>query len=278
MVDEEHAAGDNGIHGDRPRPVRSARSGATPAHYDRRRGGNGSRTGGSASGVWGKLCAVSGTLAVLAGAALVCRAVAPAAVPVLSGVSLHSLMLMGVALAVLTVVLVVVARVRASSRNRHTRSTVWGILAIVLSLMLVGGGLAVNTIFPDGIIQPPVRDEAPVGDAAAMRQGVESAFGACVDGWQTVDASSYPGVESIDYCIGTRVAYATFDGDSMIGLYTPAIRSKASELLSQHSGEAGDTQWASLAGGRWIIVGNKEGAERLHRAWGGTLTDISFHR
>ena len=233
---------------------------------------------GSASGIWGKLCAIFGLIAVLAGLLTVVRAVAPEKVPPIKAFSVQQCMITTIVLAVVTLVFVVIARVRAHSVQRHTLSTVWGILAIVLSLMLTGCGWAVNVIFPEGAVKPEVRDEAPITNAAAMQQGVESAYGSCPDGWKSHDTSEYPGVASIQLCVQTRTAYATFSNTSALGLYKAPLESKALELLNEHSGEAGQSEWATLSGKQWVVVGKKDGAQKLQKSWGGTVEDLSTIR
>ena len=237
-----------------------------------------SSTKRSASGIWGIMCAIAGSIAVATGVLSVMRAWNTRAVPQLPAYSAHDLIPVTCVLAALTLVLVIIARLRAARNRRKTRSTIWGILAIVLALMLSAGAYALQTIAPEGVAKPPVRDEAPISDTQAMQSGVEAVYGSCADGWQHIDASQFPGVSSIQYCLDTRTAYATFDNDTAYAALAPMIQSKAAELLSEHSGEAQGTQWATIAGKRWVVVGEKTKAKQLEKAWGGTITDISFHR
>lgn len=228
--------------------------------------------------MWGKLCAICGLISVMVAGAAAARAIAPASVPVIKDLPLDGLLIASGVMIVMTIILIVGARLRAKSFGGRTRSTVWGVFAVVLSLLFSGCGLAVNTMFSDGLVTKPVRDEAPVSDAAAMRKGVESAYGACPGGWTPADASNYPGVKSIELCVDTRTAYATFDSKSVVAMYKAPLQSKALELLETHSGEAAGSDWATLTGTKWVIVGKKQPAQKLQKAWGGTVEDLATVR
>ncbi|MBT1167020.1 hypothetical protein [Bifidobacterium simiarum] len=240
-------------------------------------GGRGERRG-SASGAWGKLCALFGLISVAVAVAVAAKGIAPETIPVIKDLPLDSLLIASGALIVVTIVLIVGARLRAKASGGRTRSTVWGVFAVVLSLLFSGCGLAVNTMFSDGLVTKPVRDEAPVTNAAAMRKGVESAYGACPGGWKPADASSYPGVKSIELCVNTRTAYATFENKSAVSVYRAPLQSKALELLETHSGEAAGSDWATLTGTTWVVVGKKQPAQKLSKAWGGTVEDLATVR
>lgn len=229
----------------------------------------------SASGMWGVLCAVAGGCAALTGAAVLFRALAPQIAPWLAAIDDTSVYVAAAVCSAVTAVFVVIARVRARNRNRHTRSTRWGVLAIVITLVLTGLAAAVGTMFPDGLIAAPIRDEAPIGDQTAMEQGIDatSADG-CADGWQSISSTGYPGVTAIRMCASSRVAYATFDNDAALPLYRMPLEAQATSMLDERAGELADAEWATLSGPKWIVVGEQDRLEALQRSWGGELAGL----
>lgn len=227
------------------------------------------------SSIWSVLCVITGILAVCLGVFAVMRAWSVSTLPQLPTWGAIQLVIAAIICAVLTLLFVIAARVSAHRMLSKTRSTSWGIIAIVLSLMLSAGAYSLQMLAPDGVAGPVVEDKAPVDKAEAMKTGVESAYGACPSDWVSMDTSQYPGVSSIAICKDTRTAYATFDNSMALKTLSPLIRNKAVELLEQHSGEAAGTQWATLSGKRWIVVGQKAAAEKLAQSWGGTITDLS---
>lgn len=249
------------------------------------RGGNGGRNnrngldrnGRVSLGPWNPLCAIAGVLAVLAGCATAARAIAPARMPeALANIPVNTLIILTVALAVVTLILVIVVRLRARRAGvGHGIASTWGIIALVLALMLAGCGWAANTLFPEGVVEEKVADAAPTSTTTAMQKDVDNAFGTCTSGWQGMDASSYPGVTSIQMCTDTRVVYAVFDNSSSVGVYKAPIASKASEVLAQYQDQAGSAQYAMLTGKQWILVGERSGIENLQKTWGGTISNIN---
>ncbi|WP_163198559.1 MULTISPECIES: hypothetical protein [Bifidobacterium] len=223
---------------------------------------------------WNPLCAVAGILTVLAGLAVAIRGVAPQMVPVVKDQTLTTWTIIAGVLAVLTLVLVIVARVTAPAGHRRSAASSWGILAIVLALLMMCAGLVTSNLFSEGVVKPEVRDEAPISNTEEMQSGVEGVFGACTTKWQSVNASQYPGVKAIYLCKQTRVAYAIFDNSSAIGLYKAPLATQASKLLDQYSGEVGSTKYAMLIGKQWILVGEQSKIEKLQHSWGGTINTI----
>lgn len=220
------------------------------------------------------LCAITGLAAVLSGAAAAARAIAPKMLPVIEGQPTSTWLVTAIAASIITIILIIVARITAPYGRKRSAATTWGVIAVVLALLLSCLGFLVGNMFSDGIVKPAVRDEAPISDTAAMQKGMEGVFGACTSDWQNINASQYPGVKSIYLCTQTRVAYAVFDNDSAINLYKGPLATQASKLLDQHSGEVGSTKYAMLIGKRWVIVGEQSKIEKLQRSWGGTLNTI----
>ncbi|KAA8827607.1 hypothetical protein [Bifidobacterium tissieri] len=246
-------------------------------------GGNGGNGGGKLDrngrvslGPWNPLCAIAGVLAVLSGCATAARAIAPARMPELfAGIPVNTLIILTVALAVITLILVIVARrVAHKAGVGHGIASTWGIIALVLSLMLAGCGWAANTLFPQGVVEEKVLDAAPIDDPKAMEADLDKVFGTCTSGWQGMDASSYPGVKSVEMCSDTRVVFAVFDNDTSVGIYKAPIASKAREVLAQYQDQAGNAKYSMLAGKRWVLVGEQKGTETLQKTWGGSISNI----
>lgn len=228
----------------------------------------------SASGKWGVLCAAAGCCAAIAGVIALVRAVAPDVVPLSKSIDDTTAYTVAGICALITAVLVVVARVHARSRHLYTRSTRWGIVAIAVAIMFTGLAAAVDTMFPNGLIEAAVRDEAPYSDQSAMDDAIDTiAEGACTGGWQNISSTGYPDATAFRMCSASLVAYATFDNDSALLDYQSSLVSQASTMMAERSDQS-DIQWYTLSGTRWIVIGQQEMLETLHQDWGGELVAV----
>lgn len=231
--------------------------------------------GFSVSDNWGLLCSVAGVCTVLFGALTLVRNLAPGVVPWLAAIDSMVYYVVTGILAVATVVLVVAARLHDGPRQRYKTATRWGLVACTLAVVLVGLGASIGHLFPSGLIQAPVRDEAPISDTAAMEAGIDATSeDGCVDGWQDISATGYPGVTTIRMCPSSLVAYAIFDNDSYLEVYEDSLQELASSTLDEYT-DADDTQWATLSTGQWIVVGESNRLQTLQEQWGGTLEAIN---
>lgn len=180
----------------------------------------------------------------------------------------------------IALVMAIVARIMAShnrrrgGRGRGARRAASGIVAAMFALVMCAAGFGVNTLFPSGIIKDLPPDNAPVDDAAAMQSAVETAAGACAEGWTPIDTSSYPGVETAQACKSTLTAYATFD-EGMLGFYRTPISNKSKELLDTYgNGMTPRAGWGELYGQRWIVVSGNDQLSKLKETWGGTQESL----
>lgn len=176
---------------------------------------------------------------------------------------------------VATLVLVIIARATTPRRTSHRGVASGGIIAFVFASLLLALGVVVGVLFPSGLIRPNIRDEAPVNSADGMRFGIERVTGACTSGWKSPDVSGYPGVESAFLCTDTRVAYMTFDSETVADMYAGAVTGTIASTLEEHADDArAQGDWYTLRAGRWLAFGTKENMTALQGEWGGTLASV----
>ncbi|MFC5222568.1 DUF1109 domain-containing protein [Bifidobacterium leontopitheci] len=246
------------------------------------------------------LAAVLGLLALAVSALAVVRAVAPQAIGPVAAVPVRALLAGAVAGGVVTIIVVIVARTmvrRASVTGRATGVGGGAIVAAVCAFMLTLGGLLVSNLFPDGIITPPTRDEAPTASADTMRSGFEKALSeasgessgssgssdsngesaaSCSSdvnggGWTSQSVSGYPGVSAIEICKSGRVAFVTFESTLAASMYRAPAQAKIAETLQDYSDDPrAQGDWRLLNGDKWMAFGPKAVIDKLHEQWGGT--------
>lgn len=176
---------------------------------------------------------------------------------------------------VATLVLVIIARATTPRRTSHRGVASGGIIAFVFASLLLALGVVVGVLFPSGLIRPNIRDEAPVNSADGMRFGIERVTGACTSGWKSPDVSGYPGVESAFLCTDTRVAYMTFDSETVADMYAGAVTGTIASTLEEHADDTrAQGDWYTLRAGRWLAFGTKENMTALQGEWGGTLASV----
>ncbi|NEG55659.1 hypothetical protein [Bifidobacterium platyrrhinorum] len=218
-----------------------------------------------------------GLAAIACGAASAAHEIAPAYVDPDGTVPGRLIAIACAVLIGVTLVLVIIARATVPRRVSHRGVASGGIITMVFAVMLLTLGVVVGVLFPDGLVRPAVRDEAPVNSSDRMRFDVERVTGVCTSGWQDIDVDVYPGVESASVCPDTRVAYLTFDSESAAKLYRNAVRTKIGDLLGEYASQAADAtggDWRTLSGGRWIAFGDASDMTLLQKEWGGTLARI----
>lgn len=221
------------------------------------------------------LALLSGLAAIAFGAASAAHEIAPAYLDPDGKVPGRSIAVSCAVLIGVTLVLVIAARVTVPRRASHRGVASGGIVAFVFAAMLLALGVVVGVLFPDGLIRPVVRDEAPVNSDDGMRFGIERVTGACTSGWKDVDVSAYPGVDAAAVCTDTRVAYMTFDSGTTADLYRGAVTSRIASLLEEHASDArakGD--WRTLSGERWLLFGDEKDMTAMEKEWGGTLATV----
>lgn len=223
----------------------------------------------------GHVATLVGVLAMLAGLASATHEIAPAAIGVLQPVPGRWIAAIAGALVVVTIVLIATARHSLPRTSSRTSVGNGGVIALLAAILLLVLGIVVGILFPKGIVQPPVRDSAPVTSVQQMKSGLEAAAGPCTDGWVDIPTGGYPGVGAASACKATTVAYATFDSSAMERLYRGAIQGEILKMFADHADQApANVSWRLLSGGRWVAFGPQPAMEKLQQAWGGTITPV----
>ncbi|RBP99597.1 hypothetical protein [Bifidobacterium xylocopae] len=231
------------------------------------------RAGRSHANGWSRCAGAAGLLSALGGAGLTVDAVAPGRIPGFQSVRPAVWVGLSVGFAALSLLLVVLARLRPSARGRRSVGAA-GIVLLVCGLLFTGCGLLLERSFPEGLIKAPIRDEAPVDQPDAMDRGIDKAVRPCTAGWQSMSVGDYPGVSVVRYCKDPSVAWASFDNGSAVSIYRAPVQGKFKELVSKRGGAQANADWCLLSGGRWMVVGLRADMVRLQAAWGGELASI----
>ena len=163
------------------------------------------------------LVTVVAVIALIVGGLALVRAVAPHAIAKLTAVSVRSLAIGAAALIVVAIILIVMARVASRRGNRvSVRGTAGGaIVAVVFAIMLTVAALLISNLFKDGIVKPSSPDKSPAQSAQNMQQSVEEAGIYCESGWSELSSQGYPGVTDVEICLKPRIAYVTFETNSL---------------------------------------------------------------
>lgn len=174
-----------------------------------------------------------------------------------------------------SLLLTIVAKVMGRRRIGRRAVASGAVVALVFAAVLSGGVALASNMFPDGIVTPSVRDEAPADDDSSMQQGLEQVAGATCSTWQEQNVSGYPGVKSVALCTDAKVAYVTFDTVAAASMYRSLVISQVQNLLSQNADNAeAQGEWSVVNGDTWMVVGQRDVMEKLQEQWGGTLEDI----
>lgn len=223
-----------------------------------------------------RVAVVLGLLAVGTAGLWLAYAVAPTKMPAFTAVFADERSgIAAAAFAILSLILGITARLLVPREIRSHSIGSWSIVCFFATLVLIGCTLVVQNLFPNGIIQETVRDEAPSSSVSGMEQGMEQTAGTCVDGWTAIGVSEYPGVSSIKVCKNPRMAFIVFSNASAASLGRGIAEQKIASLLEQYqdnSQSQGD--WRILNGKQWMAVAQASQIEALQKKWGGTVGTI----
>ena len=218
--------------------------------------------------IWSRFAAVTGLVSALAGAALLAHAIAPSRLGVIGQVGISAWVGVSVAFALLTIILVVIARHSGTVPNRPSVGST-GIILLICGMLLTVAGLLIANSSPKGIIKAPERDEAPISSPQAMSGAIDRAAGQCASGWHDISLGGYVGISQARYCTDTTMAYVVFDNDSAASLAKGPIRARVPDLLSRYGGGLRPQDLWLLTGKRWMVVGSKTQVTGLQSQWGG---------
>ena len=218
--------------------------------------------------IWSRFAAVTGLVSALAGAALLAHAIAPSRLGVIGQVGISAWVGVSVAFALLTIILVVIARHSGAVTNRPSVGST-GIILLICGTLLTVAGLLIANSSPKGIIKAPERDEAPISSPQAMSGDIDKAAGQCASGWHDISLGGYVGISQARYCTDTTMAYVVFDNDSAASLAKGPIRARVPDLLSRYGGGLRPQDLWLLTGKRWMVVGSKTQVTGLQGQWGG---------
>jgi len=230
--------------------------------------------------IWARLAIITGLASVLAGLALLAHAVAPTRLGVIGRVAISAWAGASLGFALLTVVLVIVARHTYMPAGRSRSLGSGGIVLLLCGVLFTVAGLVIAEGHPQGLIKAKEVDAAPIDSAQAMTQGIDRAVGSCSSGWQEAGVDRFVGVSHFRYCASNKVAYMVFNNDSAASLAKGPIRSQAANLLDRYGG--GEALSASdmrlLSGKRWVVIGNADQMSRLQADWGGQMQSLESER
>ncbi|MFT8358482.1 hypothetical protein [Bifidobacterium aquikefiri] len=228
-----------------------------------------------AASALGATAAVLGLIAVICSLLFITRTIAPASLKFSDALSLSNLEWCSFVFSILALILVIAAKISHRRAMEDGRRGTWGIIGIILALLITVCGLLIGNLFPQGVIQPSVSENAPVSSSKTMRKGIESSVGSCTGGWQSLSTSSYPGLTLAELCKDPRMAYVTFENPTMASLERGAVNSKISDMLEEYS-DNGKAQgdWRTLNGKTWLVFGEKANIEKLQKSWGGTIDTV----
>lgn len=222
------------------------------------------------------LAACSGLVALMSAGVFITRIIAPSSLPFTHAITAQTFMWISFALCLLTLILVICAKVMHKRSMGEGRKGTWGIIGLILAILLSVCALLIANLFPEGVIQPAVAESAPASSSKSMQQGIENSVGACTAGWQSLSTSSYPGLSLAQYCKSPRMAYVTFENSTMASLERGAVNSKISELLQENSDNSkAQGDWRTLNGKTWLVFGEKSNIEKLQKSWGGTIDTVA---
>lgn len=218
---------------------------------------------------------VTGLLAVAAGAASAVHEIAPYAIPFLVDKPGRYIAVAAAVLIGLTLMFVIGARAAMPRSSTHGGVGGGGIVCMVLACACLVVGVAVGVLFPNGLILPD-NDKAPVESTQQMEQGIEQAAGACSGGWQGMDTGGLPGVSTVQMCAEPRMAFVSFESETMAAVGKAPIKVKIAELLAQYSNnEKAQGDWRLLVGKRWMVFAEADNIAKLQQQWGGDIENIT---
>ncbi|WP_369344172.1 hypothetical protein [Bifidobacterium aquikefiricola] len=221
------------------------------------------------------IAAILGLIAVILSVFFITRTIAPASLKFSDSLSMPILEAGSFVFSVLALIFVIAAKISHRRARQGGRKGTWGIIAIVLALLITVCGLLIGNLFPQGVIQPKVSENAPVSSSKTMRKGIESSVGTCTGGWESLGTSSYPGLSLAELCKEPRMAYVTFENPTMASFERGAVNSKISDMLEEHSNNSeAQGDWRTLNGKTWLVFGEKANIEKLQKSWGGTIDTI----
>ncbi len=228
--------------------------------------------------IWSRFAAVTGLVSTLAGAALLAHAIAPSRLGVIGQVGISAWVGVSVGFALLTIILVAIARHSGPVPINRPSVGSTGIILLICGMLLTVAGLLIAYSSPKGIIKAPERDEAPISSPQAMTGGIDKAAGQCASGWHDISLGGYVGISQARYCTDTTMAYVVFDNDSAASLAKGPIRARVPDLLSRYGGGLQPQDLWLLTGKRWMVVGSKTQVTGLQGQWGGQAEPLISQR
>ena len=228
--------------------------------------------------IWSRFAAVTGLVSALAGAALLAHAIAPSRLGVIGQVGISAWVGVSVGFALLTIILVAIARHSGPVPINRPSVGSTGIILLICGMLLTVAGLLIAYSSPKGIIKAPERDEAPISSPQAMTGGIDKAAGQCASGWHDISLGGYVGISQARYCTDTTMAYVVFDNDSAASLAKGPIRASVPDLLSRYGGGLKPQDLWLLTGKRWMVVGSKTQVTGLQGQWGGQAEPLISQR
>lgn len=230
--------------------------------------------------VWGRFAIVTGLVSLLAGLALLAHAIAPTRLGVIGQVAVSAWAGASLGFAILTVVLVIIARHTDTSTGRHRTVGSAGIILLLCGVLFTVTGVILADGHPQGLIKAKEVDAAPIGSAQAMSRDIDRAVGTCASGWQDADVDGVVGVSWFRFCASNKMGYLVFSNDSAASLVEGPVRSRSAELIDKYSGGQGlpvaDIQ--VLSGKRWMVIGNRGQMTRLQADWGGHMDSLASNK
>lgn len=218
---------------------------------------------------------ICGLLAVCAAASSLVHEAAPAVIGALESVRGRYIALTAAVLIGLTMLLVIVARTTVPKRASHHGVASGGVLMMLCATLLLILGVVIGILFPSGIVQPAVRDEAPADDITAMEQQIDRIAGDCTSGWQALSSGGLPGINGIEVCVDSRVAFVSFDSAASAALSIAPLESQIAQLSGQSIDMSMDlSEWRVLSGERWMAFGSTDTMTALQERWGGDLSTL----
>lgn len=230
--------------------------------------------------VWARFALVTGVVSVLSGLALLAHAIAPTRLGVIGQVAVSAWAGASLGFALLTVVLVIIARQTDSSDGGRRSVGSGGIVLFLCGVLCTVAGLVIADGHPQGLIKAKDVDAAPIGSAQAMSKGIDRAVGVCSSGWQEAGADGFAGVSDFRFCASNKIGYMVFSNDSAASLARGPIRSQAVNLVERYGGGEvlSESDIRLLSGKRWVVIGNTDQMARLRSDWGGHMDSLQSNK
>lgn len=226
--------------------------------------------------VWGRFAMVTGLVSALAGLAMLAHAIAPARLGVIGQVAVSAWAGVSLGFALLTVVMVIIAKHADTTTDRHRAVGSAGIILLLCGILFTVAGVIIANGHPQGLIRAKEIDTAPIDSAQAMTRGIDRAAGTCASGWQDGYTGSFVGISQFRFCPSNKVGYVVFSDDSSASLAKGPILSQGRKLMDKYTGSQGfsASDRRLLSGKRWVVIGNTDQMTKLQTDWGGHMDSL----